>query len=581
MSLFDELKRRNVIRVAAGYIVLAWLVVQVVETIFPAFGFGDEAVRFVVVGFAVGFIPVVVLAWVFEWTPEGIRRDEGDIEPGAANLALAKRWDRIVMVILAVAVAFFIVENILDTDPIDVQPAIVVLPFEGDGLAPEAEQLPVAIAEGLYTSLARIPQLVVSAWPTVMRLADEGAGQDEIVATLNAANLMRGVLEMEGDRLRLMVEIVETESGQKIWQDTYVGTTAEIFAFQYEIVAAAAESLQLGATGVLYEPPEINAEASRLTRQARLIMLRVNMPNRISVAIELLERALEIDPDYPPAILALGLARWTVYMEEGRPEKERYAAYRDSEERVFAIDHENGRLNAYKAWELYWEDGLAGHANQHIQIALRTGLNDPEVLRMFSGFARRTGYSDAAVWFGKRLIAIDPTCENCVWQNTENLFYAGRFDEAIEAKKRFQAFGGGGYVNHAYMLLRLGEPEAALELTSDVNWRDGAQKTATLAMAYHALNRKEDYQSNIADLQQHERWTDLAIVYAFAGDVDLAFDALDKAVDKDENLVSNVFLPQWDTLRNDPRWTEFLERLGMSEEKLGMLDFSPVLQYER
>ncbi len=76
MSLFNELKRRNVIRVTAGYVVLAWLVVQVVETIFPAFGFGDEAIRFVVIVFAVGFVPVVVLAWVFELTPDGLKKDD-------------------------------------------------------------------------------------------------------------------------------------------------------------------------------------------------------------------------------------------------------------------------------------------------------------------------------------------------------------------------------------------------------------------------------------------------------------------------------------------------------------------------
>ena len=490
------------------------------------------------------------------------------------------------MAILAVAVAFFIVENLLDKGPIDVQPAIVVLPFEAEGREPDAEQLPVAIAEGLYTSLARIPQLVVSAWPTVMRLADEGAEQDEIVATLNAANFMRGALASEGDRLRLMVEIVETESGQTIWRDTYVGTTAEIFAFQYEIVAAAAESLQLGATGVLHEPPEINAEASRLVRQARLIMLRTNMPNQTSVAIELLERAIEIDPDYPPAILALGLALWTVYMEEGRSEEERYAVYRDFEERVFAMDHEYGRLNAYKAWELFWEDGFAGHANQHVQIALRTGLNDPEVLRMFAGFARRTGHSDAAVWFGKRLIAVDPTCENCIWQDTENLFYAGRFDEAIEAKKRFQAFGGGGHANHAYMLLRMGQPEAALELIESVESRGPVHWLYLKAMTYHALGDQEmlaEYLSRIESRGGVEAQVDLAHFHTFAGEIDLAFEALDSALEMGghRRLLGQVFLPHWDNLRDDPRWTELRGRLGMSGDKLAKLDFSPVLQYER
>ena len=78
MSLLREIQRRNVGRVATAYIVTAWLVIQVVETIFPAFGFGDEAIRIAVILLAIGFVPAVIAAWVFEWTPEGIQRDTGE-----------------------------------------------------------------------------------------------------------------------------------------------------------------------------------------------------------------------------------------------------------------------------------------------------------------------------------------------------------------------------------------------------------------------------------------------------------------------------------------------------------------------
>ena len=132
MSLFNELKRRNVIRVAVGYVVMAWLVVQVVETIFPAFGFGDEAVRFVVIAFSVGFIPVVVVAWVFEWTPDGLKKDEGAERQGPRVAAAARRWDRIVMVVLAIAVAYFIVEKIMINR--DAEPTIAAL-FTSDEAA--------------------------------------------------------------------------------------------------------------------------------------------------------------------------------------------------------------------------------------------------------------------------------------------------------------------------------------------------------------------------------------------------------------------------------------------------------------
>ena len=375
MSLLRELQRRNVIRVATMYVVTAWLIIQVVETIFPAFGFGDESIRLVVFAFAIGFVPVVILAWVFEWTPQGIRKDDGDIEPGPASLAMAKRWDRVVIIILALALTFFIVERFLRPPPLEIQPMIAVLPFEGIDLAPDAEHLPATISEGLYTSLARIPQLVVSAWPTVNRLTEEGLAADEIVTRLKVANSMRGVVETTAEGLRLSVSIVESETGRTIWQATYEGTMAEVFAFQYAIVAAAAENLQLGATGVLYQPKTLDPEAARLTWQAWSALMRINdLPNRNAVVVDLLERALDIDPNNPRALLHLAFERWRVAQQQGRPKEDGVAAYGELADRVFAIDHENGVANAYEAWELFWDYAEAGHANHHLQVALRTGL---------------------------------------------------------------------------------------------------------------------------------------------------------------------------------------------------------------
>ena len=486
------------------------------------------------------------------------------------------------MVILAVAVAFFIVEKVF-FPPIAVEPAIVVLPFEGKNLGSELEFLPTAIAEGVYTSLARIPQLVVSAWPTVNRLAEEGMEADEIVKTLNAANSLQGVLEVDGEHVQLAVSLIETSSGRTIWQDSFDGTTADLFDIQYEIVAAAAENLQLGATGELYKTPTVNPEASRLTMQAWSALHRVNMPNQYTVAIDLLERALEIDPDYPPALLQLSAAIFYLQFEGGISQEEAEAVHRDVEDRVFALDHENGVRNIYTAWGLFWEDRNPGHANHHLQVAIRTGLNDPEVLRMLTALARRTGNVDAAIWFGERAVAIDPTCENCIWQMTENLFYAGRYEEAIEAKKNFQAFGGGGYANHAYMLLALGEPDRALELLESRAAKD-VQDTPLKAMAYHSLGDTEKFAENIEEIEQMggaRAQGFLAEVYAFTGDLDRAFESLNKSIELGGQLERNLFLPNWKSLRGDPRWTALREELGMSAEKLAMLDFSAVLNYAR
>ena len=111
MRIFEELKRRNVLRVATAYIVTAWLVVQVVETLFPVYGFSDAAIRLVVNLLVIGLVPVLVLAWAFEWTPEGLKRDAEVDRVNPASLAAAKRFDRVILIVLALAVSYFLVDK--------------------------------------------------------------------------------------------------------------------------------------------------------------------------------------------------------------------------------------------------------------------------------------------------------------------------------------------------------------------------------------------------------------------------------------------------------------------------------------
>ncbi|MEJ2258304.1 MAG: hypothetical protein P8X98_15195, partial [Woeseiaceae bacterium] len=107
MTLLAELKRRNVIRVGAAYVVVAWLVIQVVETIFPAFGFGDVAVRNTTIVFVIGFIPALIFAWAFELTPEGLKREQDVDRSESITPYTGKKLDRVIMVVLALGLAFF------------------------------------------------------------------------------------------------------------------------------------------------------------------------------------------------------------------------------------------------------------------------------------------------------------------------------------------------------------------------------------------------------------------------------------------------------------------------------------------
>ncbi|MDX1507864.1 MAG: hypothetical protein R3358_06270, partial [Woeseiaceae bacterium] len=130
MSLFDELKRRNVFRIATAYVVASWLIIQVADTVLRDFGLSDDGYRLLVIVLVIGFVPAVVLAWVFQLTPEGVVVDT-DGGAAATSRDTARLIDRAIIVVLVVAVAYFVVEKFIDSER--PAPTIAVLPFENVG----------------------------------------------------------------------------------------------------------------------------------------------------------------------------------------------------------------------------------------------------------------------------------------------------------------------------------------------------------------------------------------------------------------------------------------------------------------
>jgi len=588
MSLYNELKRRNVLRVAVGYVVVAWLVVQVVETIFPAYGFGDEAIRFVVMAFAIGFIPAVVIAWAFEWTPEGLKKDDGAGFSGSSVTAAAKRWDRVVMVVLAIAVAYFVVDKFMLTESPPPEPTIAVLPFKNMSSDPEQSFFSDGVSQEVHNLLARVPELRVSSWPAATGFRDQGLSSQEIAAELDVANILEGTVRKAGNKVRVTAQLIAVASNATLWSETYERTLDDIFDIQDEVAADVVSNLRVELLGELPRSQRTNPETRQLTMQAWAVMHGLTPVGQSEsegeVAEALLEKALALDPDYIDALVAKGFANLLLRNAGSITRAVEQQRWQKIKTRVLEIDAEHGLLNTYLAWDSVFEFGDFEKANEQLQLALRHGLNDLEALRVLEGIARRTGNFEAAIEIGRRSQAIDPTCQRCMWQFTESLFYAGRFDEAIEAKKRLQllTFSERGFYHHAQTLLILGNYEAALEVVrSKGDAGENSQEIAIQAMAAWSMGDMNGFEEHVENLKQRDGSYDILLVaevYSWARKSDLAFEWIDKAIAAGEDMNRDMFLPVWQNLRNDPRWDELRERLNWTDEQLSALDFSFILR---
>ena len=309
MSLVAELRRRNVLRVAAGYLVVGWLLTEVLTTILPEIGAPDWAARAVILIFAFGFIPVVVLSWFFEITPEGIKREhEVDREHPGAN-RLARRVDQAtvaVAVVLIIVVGLFSARYTAD-DPSDIDlgisaTSIAVLPFDNMSGDKDNEYFSDGLTETLLHMLAQIPDLQVAARTSSFAFKGQNRSIQEIAAALEVAHILEGSVQRAGDQIRVTAQLIRASDGFHIWSKNFDREFTDVFAIQDEIameVGSALSDSLLGTdsqnklAGITTE----DYDAYELYLQARKERATYSYAGLLA-AETLLKSALLIDPDF-------------------------------------------------------------------------------------------------------------------------------------------------------------------------------------------------------------------------------------------------------------------------------------------
>lgn len=263
MSLIRELKRRNVIRVAVGYLAGAWLLIQIIETLFPIFGLEESSIRVVVIILAIGFLPAVIAAWVFEITPEGLVKDSGT--PGQSDVATHARFDRIIIATLVLAVAVFAVHTfVLDPqrDAAEREAArlegrsdafvesfgdksIAVLSFENMSSDPEQAFFADGISEELLNLLARIEGLRVTSRTSAFAFQDSDASIPEIAEQLKVAYVLEGSVRSDGENIRITAQLIDARADTHVWSETYDRKFEDIFAIQDDVAERVVSELKI------------------------------------------------------------------------------------------------------------------------------------------------------------------------------------------------------------------------------------------------------------------------------------------------------------------------------------------------
>ena len=267
MSFFKELKRRNVFRVGIAYTVASWLLIQVTDIVFPRIGLPDSAVMLVIALLGVGFIPALILAWAFEMTPEGIKKEKDVDRKSSITPVTGRKLDRVIIGILVVALGYFVFDKFstqshapqatdtvtreetptaeTETQNVSDIKSVAVLPFTSMSSGEDDGYFADGLTEEILNSLARLPELLVTARTSSFHFKDKNMPVPEIAAALGVKHIVEGSVRRSGERVRITAQLIRAEDGFHLWSDTYDRTLEDIFAVQEDIAENIAETLDV------------------------------------------------------------------------------------------------------------------------------------------------------------------------------------------------------------------------------------------------------------------------------------------------------------------------------------------------
>jgi len=354
-SLFEELRRRNVVRVGVAYVLLLWVAIQVTETVGPVLRLPEWTLALVTWMGIIGLPVVLIFSWVFELTPEGLKR-ESDVDRSASiTTATGRKLNYVVIGLLVAAIVVLLIDRGGETtspgpaagEVIATESgydSIGVLPFVNMSNDPSQEYFSDGIAEELLNALAKLKGLQVAA--RTSSFAFKGQNQDiiEIGKTLNVDTVLEGSVRKAGNRLRITAQLIDVDNGFHLWSETYDRELTDIFAVQDEITAAIVQALLLHFDADT-APQSSGTEVTNMSAYDAYLQGRHKMQElsakSMREALGLFRQATEADPDFAPAWAARALLVVLLredHFVEGIPREESHMLARSNLKRALEID---------------------------------------------------------------------------------------------------------------------------------------------------------------------------------------------------------------------------------------------------
>ena len=582
-SFFSELRRRNVYKVAVTYIVAGWALSQGIAQVFPVFDIPNWVIRLIVVLIIIGLPISLVLAWMFELTPQGIKRTETADAMPAATRKKKHVWIYVIVIGVLLSIGLFLLGrySAVNGAPRQSEAAtvpdksIAVLPFDNLSRDPDNAYFAEGVQDEILTRLAKIGDLKVISRTSTEKYKSAPANLREIAQQLGVAHIVEGSVQKAHDQVRVNVQLINALTDAHLWADTYDRKLLDIFSVESDIAKTIADTLQAKLSGsektAISKKPTANPEAYELYLKARFFWNKRTGAD-LKTAAQYFERALTADPSYGSAYAGLAQSYLLIPVFGAGAPRDFFPKAMVAAHRAIKLDETSAEGHSALAMLVLF-DFKFKESEEEFRRAIELNPNYATAHHWFGNSLLVTlGRFDEAIKEGERAVELDPLSLIINADLGSTLMIARRYDEAIAQLRRTLALDG----NFGYAHWNLGEalylkgdiPAAISEYEKAAALDDDPQILALLGRAYADTGKREQALEILQKLnekgQQHYvRKYLYTVVYTGLGDKATAIDYLEKA-NEDGDSPDTTWLkvdPIFDPLRNEPRFQQLIAKM--------------------
>lgn len=598
MSFFQELKRRNVFRVGVAYLLAAWVLLQAADFVLQVIAAPGWILQVFVLAAAIGLPVVLVFSWVFEMTPEGIKRESQIDRSKSITPNTGHKLDRVIIVFLAVAVVILLADRFIvggrsaaessadsrasafmpSGAPADTEKSIAVLPFVNMSSDPEQEFFSDGIAEEILNVLTRIPNLKVAARTSSFKFKGQQMDAAEIGRQLQVNHLLEGSVRKSGTTLRITAQLIETDTGFHLWSKTFDRQMEDVFAVQDEIAAAIGAELQASLSGAASAPSATaDIAAYELYLKGRGLVAQRRESSMLQ-GIALLESAHIIDPTYAPVMAMLATANAVLpWFSIQLPTGEARELARHWATKALAVEPDNAEALAVLALVKYDIDRDWAGAQHLFEQALKVNPGNLTANNFYGDFLLRTGDFDRALVYETKAAELDPLSAVMLTDLASVYTLRGEFDQVVALGKRALALDpqqGNAMASLWDGYYFLGDVAGLEEVLSTARAIPGLDERLIETFRLQLLLVTEGRERVLAELGSQWKWLEvgketasgLAQTMSMFGEFDSAGELLQQAYAENDSLwlyPLNIRLPE--QAPDSAPWQEFWRQPGMAE----------------